>query len=522
MESDAKASDDTIVDQDQAIQVEVSQLVASIVTNVCDDDPKTTTTTTTSRMQEEDEETASSITNANNPQQQNETNKENATESGKHEVAPAEGVDEETTQDEALLLDDENDEADEDDETTDHENHDAVADVVAAIEEVVATAKATGTTSGTSSATPTKSQQPHQQQAKSASKSKKARVSVSPLKSSNIISQMGAAASPSSASAAAAAVAAVDKSAHAKRRKKDPCAPKAPLNGYLVYFNEERAEMRRKNPGISFGELTKVIAQKWKELPNDDKQRYIVEADADKERYTKEMADYKKSDAYKQYVKEAAHATQARHDEQQLQAAHTDACAQRQAQSAAAAAAAATADKTAATNGGGAGGAETPNMNWLQGETNVAGFDVPIFTEEFIEHSKAREHEMRQMRKELNELEQQNSVLHKHTENLRQSTLKLDRDIEHFTAVNSQLNKSLDIFRQTVLHCFNQLPLPNTQECPTPGNVDDYIARLLTIVSASNQADTDPNGVYDSNRAFTAHVKSIFGKINFGTLFDAV
>jgi len=88
-----------------------------------------------------------------------------------------------------------------------------------------------------------------------------------------------------------------------KRRKKDPSAPKAPLNGYLVYFNEERAGMRAQNPNIGFGELTKIIAAKWKELPTEAKQKYINEADQDKERYEKEMACYKKSDAYKQFLK---------------------------------------------------------------------------------------------------------------------------------------------------------------------------------------------------------------------------
>jgi hypothetical protein len=88
-----------------------------------------------------------------------------------------------------------------------------------------------------------------------------------------------------------------------KRRKKDPQAPKAPLNGYLVYFNKERTEMHQMNPHIGFGELTKIIANKWKELPGEEKHRYTVEAEMDKERYVKEMADYKKTDSYKHYLK---------------------------------------------------------------------------------------------------------------------------------------------------------------------------------------------------------------------------
>ena len=88
-----------------------------------------------------------------------------------------------------------------------------------------------------------------------------------------------------------------------KRRKKDPSAPKAPLNGYLVFFNKERTEMHQRSPQIGFGELTKIIANKWKELPTEEKQRYTYEAELDKERYVKEMADYKKSDSYKLYLK---------------------------------------------------------------------------------------------------------------------------------------------------------------------------------------------------------------------------
>lgn len=88
-----------------------------------------------------------------------------------------------------------------------------------------------------------------------------------------------------------------------KRRKKDPSAPKAPLNGYLVYFNKERNEMHQRNPHISFGDLTKIIANKWKELPTEEKQRYTNEALMDKERYAKEMADYKRTDSHKDFMK---------------------------------------------------------------------------------------------------------------------------------------------------------------------------------------------------------------------------
>lgn len=279
----------------------------------------------------------------------------------------------------------------------------------------------------------------------------------------------------------------VTNDAHAsqKRRKKDPAAPKAPLNGYLVYFNDERADMRMKNPNMGFGELTKIIAIKWKDLPMDEKQRFITEADHDKERYVREMVEYKKSDSYKNYVKETSQAKLARNDEMLNNSLQNDPM----------------------------NSMSTPNSFSIANETNIAGFDIPIFTEEFIEHSKSRENEMRLVRKEITELEQQNSVLHKHIEIMKQSSVKLDNDIERYQTTNNQIKQKMDAFRQTIINC--NIQIPNTMEFPTPNNIDDYIMRLYSIVANSN-----PNSGNQNDAAFTNHVKTALSKINFNTLFE--
>lgn len=170
-----------------------------------------------------------------------------------------------------------------------------------------------------------------------------------------------------------------------------------------------------------------------------------------------------------------------------------------------------------------------PNLTWLQTSeaNNVAGFDIPIFTEEFIDHSKAREQEIRQLRKDVNEFEQQNSVLHKHIDSLKQSSTKIDADMEHYRNQNVQLQKNLDIFRQTMLQCFQTTPLPNTQECAQANNIDDYIMKMYSIVNSQNQQANNNNNNEsangnDQNRNFTMHVKSVISKFNFTTLFDTV
>lgn len=275
-----------------------------------------------------------------------------------------------------------------------------------------------------------------------------------------------------------------DSHASQKRRKKDPAAPKAPLNGYLVYFNDERADMRMKNPNMGFGELTKIIALKWKDLPAEEKQKFITEADLDKERYVKEMTEYKKSESYKNYVKETSQAKLARNDEMMNNSLQND----------------------------GLGPMSAPNSFSIANESNVAGFDIPIFTEEFIEHSKSRENEMRLVRKEITELEQQNSVLHKHIEIMKQSSTKLDADIDQLQNSNNQVKKKMDTFRQTIINC--NIQLPNTLEYPTPNNIDDYIMRLYSLI-ANNNASANQNDL-----AFANHVKSVLTKINFNNLFE--
>ena len=167
----------------------------------------------------------------------------------------------------------------------------------------------------------------------------------------------------------------------------------------------------------------------------------------------------------------------------------------------------------------------TPNLTWLQSESNIAGFDVPIFTEEFIEHSKSREHELRILRKEIAELEQQNSVLNKHVDSLKQSTNKCELDAEQYRDANQQLQKNLDVFRQTVLHFLSNVPLPNSQDFPTHANIDEYIVRVLNIINMHNQYEQNPqqqqnDQAYQMNRNFAQHVKSVFAKINFNSLFE--
>jgi hypothetical protein len=82
------------------------------------------------------------------------------------------------------------------------------------------------------------------------------------------------------------------KSRGVERKKKDPNAPKRGLSAYMFFANEQRDKVREDNPGISFGQVGKMLGEKWKALSDSERRPYEEKAAADKKRYEDEKATY--------------------------------------------------------------------------------------------------------------------------------------------------------------------------------------------------------------------------------------
>eukprot|EP00586_Coscinodiscus_wailesii_P005793 CAMPEP_0172483170 /NCGR_PEP_ID=MMETSP1066-20121228/10046_1 /TAXON_ID=671091 /ORGANISM="Coscinodiscus wailesii, Strain CCMP2513" /LENGTH=319 /DNA_ID=CAMNT_0013246883 /DNA_START=249 /DNA_END=1208 /DNA_ORIENTATION=+ len=76
------------------------------------------------------------------------------------------------------------------------------------------------------------------------------------------------------------------------RGKKDPNAPKKNWTSFMFFSNAKRAEIKEENPDATFGELSKLIGAEFKALSSEEKSYYIEQADEDKLRYQREMAEY--------------------------------------------------------------------------------------------------------------------------------------------------------------------------------------------------------------------------------------
>ena len=78
------------------------------------------------------------------------------------------------------------------------------------------------------------------------------------------------------------------------RKKKDPNAPKRALSAYMFFANAQRDIVRAENPGIAFGQIGKLLGEKWKSMDAEKREPYENKAEADKKRYELEKADYLK------------------------------------------------------------------------------------------------------------------------------------------------------------------------------------------------------------------------------------
>ncbi|KAI9320737.1 high mobility group box domain-containing protein [Dichotomocladium elegans] len=84
----------------------------------------------------------------------------------------------------------------------------------------------------------------------------------------------------------AAAVAADRK----RRGKRDPTAPKRGLSAYILFSQENRSKVQAENPDAAFGQIGKILGERWKSLSESDKKPYLDKANADKRRHETEKA----------------------------------------------------------------------------------------------------------------------------------------------------------------------------------------------------------------------------------------
>lgn len=232
-----------------------------------------------------------------------------------------------------------------------------------------------------------------------------------------------------------------------RKRVKDANAPKHPLTGYVRYMNEKRDAFRLKNPSLTAVEITKLLAEEWGNLSDEVKKPFLEAADADRERYHREVIQYKQQN-----------------DEQAN-------------------------SKKPKTNGEDSDiGKEVPYLNGKEDrprEIRVGDYDFPVFTEDFLEHNKVVDSELRMLRKSNIDYEQQNSVLEKHVENMDNGIQKLENETQSLKTRNAVLQSYLQKLKSVLAGALAGLPIGPAKQGATVDNIDKYMSELHQMAKSS-------------------------------------
>ncbi|XP_060847331.1 high mobility group protein 20A-like [Rhopalosiphum padi] len=298
-----------------------------------------------------------------------------------------------------------------------------------------------------------------------------------------------------------------------KRRRKclrDKTAPRPPHSGYIRFLNDRREQFRSENPNLPFAEITKVLAAEWNQLPADKKQLYLSAAEQERVKYVEELAAYKKTDAYKNFIqrkmKKKKVNIQIQEDEEdeefKKEKSSGDTKLKKDPEL--------KKEKPSSDNTKLKKEQESIKIKPSNDNINTV-YDIPIFSDEFLIFNKARDTELRYLRKTVTDQEQEVSVLDKHIENMENGIVKLTANVEKLEAGCSKYEEHLNKLRPLLLDAFADISFPDNIEPPTNENLDTFMINLSTLLTTDTGTDTGT----DTDSSWIENVKKAISNLDF-------
>lgn len=81
--------------------------------------------------------------------------------------------------------------------------------------------------------------------------------------------------------------------------KLDENAPERPPSAYVIFSNKMREELKGRN--LTFTEIAKLVGENWQSLSMAEKEPYESQAQAIKDKYHRDLAEYKKTPEFRKY-----------------------------------------------------------------------------------------------------------------------------------------------------------------------------------------------------------------------------
>lgn len=133
--------------------------------------------------------------------------------------------------------------------------------------------------------------------------------------------------------------------------------------------------------------------------------------------------------------------------------------------------------------------------------------EIPIFTNEFLEHNKMYDMELRSLRKSKTDLEQQNFVLEKHVENMKCGVDKMQTENKELQEKNRLLEIYLDKLKKKLAQALGSLPLPSAPNGATVDNIDKYMHDLYKMSTSNSHGPATLNKAKDIIRKLDLQIQ---------------
>ncbi|KAF3764953.1 hypothetical protein M406DRAFT_340462 [Cryphonectria parasitica EP155] len=92
----------------------------------------------------------------------------------------------------------------------------------------------------------------------------------------------------------------VQKRKYRRHPKPDQNAPERPPSAYVLFSNKMREDLKGQN--LTFTEIAKLVGENWQGLTHTEKEPFERQAQTAKEKFTHDLAEYKKTPAYQKYL----------------------------------------------------------------------------------------------------------------------------------------------------------------------------------------------------------------------------
>ncbi|VUZ47860.1 unnamed protein product, partial [Hymenolepis diminuta] len=239
-------------------------------------------------------------------------------------------------------------------------------------------------------------------------------------------------------------------------RSHGPNAPQKPTSAFM-YFLRHQCSQSNDLDSLSFNEKRSYASKIWQSMTREQKQVYYDKVRAEQKAYDVKLAEYKKTDEYKQWLVKHENSRTAR----------------------------------------GKGGKSTKDTNGdadsIDDEFSSKFRRIEIFTPEFLDYNKQREMQLRNLRKEVTKQEEETASFSAHIDGLSSANAAMTQQIKLAEESLAQEEKLVSKLYQELTANFSSLQLSNLEFSPrspskslVSNNIDSYLSKLVELVNSGH------------------------------------